>query len=98
MKPIAFGFLWFIVIWLTATAGAGAIVGIIAEHEAATTNNQTATFQQGYSIGHDAGARFGRKYGGVVLVGALGLAIGGTVFGILPGTRRRRKESSDQYG
>jgi hypothetical protein len=96
MKSIALGFLWFIVIWLIAAAGGGAIVGMIAEHEAATSNNQTTTFQQGYSLGHDAGARFGQKYGGIILVGALALAVSGTVFGILPGTGRRKKESNDQ--
>jgi hypothetical protein len=96
MKPVAFGFLWFIVIWLTAAGSGGAIVGLIAEREAATGNNQATSFQQGYSIGHEAGARFGHKYGGFILVGALALAVSGAVSGILPGTRRRKKESGDQ--
>ena len=91
MKRFAFGFVWFVVLSLAGFIGGGAIAGVIAGSKV-----NAAGFSEGYAkgerVGHAAGAEFGRKYGGIVLLGALAVSIVGTATGVLPGTKKKSSE------
>ena len=94
MRRFFFGFLWFLVFNFGGLAIGGAIVGASAGQHAAETNvNRPKNFSQGYAVGYDAGQvageEFGHKYWGIFLLGSLILAVGGSVLGILPGTKRK---------
>jgi hypothetical protein len=74
----------------------GAIVGLVAEHEAATGNNQATSFQQGYSIGHDAGARFGHNMAALFWLERWHWLFPERFSVSCRDTRRGKKESGDQ--
>ncbi|TAJ91554.1 MAG: hypothetical protein EPO31_15270 [Gammaproteobacteria bacterium] len=95
MKRAAFGFLWFLVIWFGTLVIGGAVVGSAAGSGMEATSMSEA-FSKGQEAGAAAGAEFGRKYGGVIFLGALVISIGGTILGILPGTKSRKKDSADE--
>ncbi len=94
MKRALFWFLWFVALTLGGLTIGGSIVGAIAGSQV-----QATSISDGYKKGHDvgavAGAEFGRDYAGLILLGALVLSIAGTAFGVLPGTKPRKKSGDD---
>jgi hypothetical protein len=90
MKRIFFGFVWFVVLSLGGLVLGGAIVGGIAGANVGSKNFSEAV-SKGHDAGHAAGSEFGRKYGGVIILGALALSIVGTATGVLPGTKKRKQ-------
>jgi len=88
MKKIAFGFIWFIIFWLGALTIGGAISGGIAGAQVDATTASEG-YQQGQAAGYEAGAAFGKKYGRIIFIGSILAAVGGTLAGVLPGTRSR---------
>lgn len=88
MKRLFFCVVWFVVFWFGALLLGGTIAGAIAGARV-----QASSFSQGYSqgelAGQAAGAAFGEKYGGILFIASLALSIGGTVAGVLPGTRKK---------
>lgn len=90
MKRIVFGIVWFVVFWFGGLVIGGAVAGGIAGAKV-QPGSLSEGFDKGKEVGHAAGAEFGQKYGGHMLIGALVLAIGGTAFGVLPGTKKKPK-------
>jgi len=91
MKRVLFGIMWFLVFWIGTLGICGAVIGSTAASNSPTPpQNFSQGFTAGYATGHAAGYEFGRKYGGLILLGSLGVSILGTAFGILPGTGRKR--------
>ena len=93
MKRVAFGFVWFLVLWFGTLLLCGMIVGGIAGSKV-KAGSASEGFERGQVAGQQAGEEFGRKYGSVILLGALVISIGGTAAGILPGTRRKLSPAS----
>jgi hypothetical protein len=96
MRRVLFGIVWFFIFLFGSLMLGGAVVGAMAGHQAATASTNPPTtisggYNAGYQAGHAAGQEFGRKYGTLFLLGSLLLAIGGSGFGILPGTQPRTK-------
>jgi hypothetical protein len=93
MKRVAFGIVWFFVLWLGAGMVGGGIAGVLAQAHTSPPTAAAKTFSEGYSRGYDvgriAGREFGHRYGALILGGALVVSIAGTVTGFLPGTRRK---------
>jgi hypothetical protein len=92
MKRAFFGFLWFIVFAFGSLTIGGAVAGGMAS---ANLDVKSKNFSDAYSAGHQAGqgagAEFAAHYAGKILLAALFLSIAGTVFGVLPGTKKRPK-------
>ena len=86
MRRFLVGVVWFVVLWMGGLVIGGAVVGAIAN---ATQARPVSNFQEGYANGATAGRTFGARYGGLIMLGALGLSIVGSVTGFLPGTARR---------
>jgi hypothetical protein len=95
MRRFFFGFVWLLVFFFGEIILAGAIIGIpAANHARETAATQPKTLSEGYALGasagHAAGYEFGKKYGTFVLWIPLILAVGGSVLGVLPGTKPKR--------
>ena len=91
MKRIFFGIVWFVIISLGCLIGGGAIAGAIAGSEV-TAGSVQEGYAKGQQVGQVAGAEFGRKYSGLIFLGALVASIAGTATGVLPGTKRKSSE------
>jgi hypothetical protein len=91
MKRIIFGVIWFFALFFGSFAVGGAIVGTIAGSGIEATN-MSERFAKAQQAGEAAGAKFGQEYGGVILAGALVVSVFGTVFGVLPGTKKKPPE------
>jgi len=93
MRRFLFGFLWFIVLWVGSISVTGAVLGGIAGWRVAVGPNPPSSasegFRKSFDAGHSLGRDFGRKYRAPFALGALAISIGGTAFGILPGTKRK---------
>lgn len=88
MKRILIAFVWFVVFGFGGLVLGGAVAGAIAGSQVdATTFAEAGT--KGEKAGRAAGAEFGRKYGGIVWLGALVLVIAGAATGVLPGTAKK---------
>jgi hypothetical protein len=83
MKRIAFGFLWFIVFLATAMV----IFGIVVAPDMSGYTDAMQSYDAGYAAGYEQG----RRYGKFIVFGSLALSVVGTVFGWLPGTRKKHK-------
>jgi hypothetical protein len=99
MRRVLFGIVWFFIFAIGGLAVGGGIAGGVAgANDAADSKDPPTTFSEGYRrgsiAGHSAGQEFGRKYGRLIVLGSLLFAVGGSVFGILPGTKRRIVEST----
>ena len=95
MRRVIFAIVWFVIFAVGGLGIGGAIVGGAAGADAAAGSKTPPTtfsdgYRVGYNAGHSAGQELGRKYGGLILLVSLVLAVGGSALGILPGTRRRR--------
>src|ERR1019366_6429488 len=92
LKRLLTAFVLFVFLSIILSVGAMAMVGGIVGARAAS-NGKATDFNSGYAAGHAAGAEVGKQYGGVILLGALGvsaiasLAISFT--GILPWCRKK---------
>jgi hypothetical protein len=93
MKRVLFTVLWFVVLYIGALAIGGGVAGALAQSQVPAGPDQNPNFSQAYAKGHDAGREFGRRFSGIILLGALAASITGGAMGILPGTRR--KDPSD---
>jgi hypothetical protein len=82
MKRIVVGVIWFLVLFFGILFVGSAIVGGIA-------GSKTRGEQQGAVVGERAGRAFGERYGTVILLGSLLIAVAGSATGVLPGTRAR---------
>jgi hypothetical protein len=82
MKRIVFGVVWFLVLFFGILFVGSAVVGGIA-------GSRTQGQQQGAIVGERAGRAFGEKYGTMILLGSLLIAVAGSATGVLPGTRTR---------
>lgn len=92
VKKVAFGILWFVVLWIGADAIGGGIVGFGASRaspDVANAKTASERSSRGYDVGRVAGEEFDRKYGALILSGALLVSIIGTATNTLPGTRRK---------
>ena len=91
MKRLAFGVLWFLVFWFSTL-----IIGVVIVAFFAGYNIEASTLadsiSKGQSAGEVASAEFSETYGNIILLGALVLSIGGTILGVLPGTKPREKD------
>lgn len=81
MKKLLFGLLWFVVLYFLFCAGVGAVAGA----KAGSQYTNTAAAQR---AGQIAGAKAVSENLGFIVGGALTLAILGSGFGLLPGTRQ----------
>lgn len=90
MKRILFAVVWFVVF-----AFGGLILGSVVAGAIAGSQVNATTVSEGYAkgqlAGEAAGAEFGRKYSGAILLGALVISIAGTAVGVLPGTKKRKE-------
>ena len=68
------GLVWFVVLWIGGGAIGGAIAAVIANVTAAQPGQG---FHEGYVNGYTVGHDFGRRYGGLIMLGALGISIAG---------------------
>jgi hypothetical protein len=93
MKRVFFGFVWFLILWFGTAMVGGMVVGGIAGSQV-KAGSASEGFEKGQAAGHQAGVEFGRKYGSMIVLGALVVSIGGTVAGILPGTRPKQPPTS----
>jgi len=84
LRRVSFGFAWFLFIWW----GVGGIVAGVAS-ALAKEGPEPETFREGFTAGKAYGLEFGRKYGLYFFFGGLAIAIAGTAFQVLPGTKRR---------
>ena len=99
MKKIAFGFLWFLIIWFGTVIVSGAIVGGVAGYSSTHNNGAErgtgARSDKASEAGRRAGAEFNSKYENIILLGTALLAIGGTIAGVFPGTKSRKDKESE---
>lgn len=92
MKRVGFGILWFVVLWIGASAIGGGIAGAVASHaspDVANAKTASERYSRGSDVGRVAGKEFDRKYGSLILSGSLLVSIIGTATSTLPGTRRK---------
>ena len=82
MRRLVMGFVWFVVLYFGILGAGSAIVG-------STARSGGKNIEQGVLAGHTGGEEFGRKYGTLILLVAIGGAALGTATGRLPGTKRR---------
>ena len=78
MKKIGFGLLWFVVFFMGTTILGGLIVGMIAG------GNDPANAA---AAGEAAGRAFGENFGKGIFLMSLVIAVAGSFFGWLPGTK-----------
>lgn len=89
IRRLLFGTFWFVIFSLALLVIGGGIAGAIASSETpATGEGFRAGYSRGYETGAAAGIEFRERYGWVVLTIAGLLAAGGSIAGILPGTRK----------
>jgi hypothetical protein len=89
MRRLLVGVVWFVALWVGGLFIGGAVVGAIAN---ATQAQPALNFHDGYANGETAGRAFGARYGGLIMLSALGLSIVGSATGLLPGTGRRASQ------
>lgn len=82
MKRFGFGVLWF----LALTMGALIIGGMVVGAMAGSGNPADAA-----AAGQAAGQEFGEKYAGMIFLGALIVAVVGSILGWLPGTKSKNQ-------
>ena len=89
MKRVAIGIVWFVALWFGTLVVGSSIAGGIAGSKVNAVSGADG-YTKGQVAGRNAGAEFGRNYGSIILFGAALIAIGGTIAGILPGTKRKQ--------
>ncbi|MDH3608907.1 MAG: hypothetical protein OEQ24_06680 [Gammaproteobacteria bacterium] len=80
MKKLGFGILWFLALSMGILLLGSMIVGAIA----ATNDPANAA-----AAGEAAGEAFGKKYGGIIFLLSFVVAVIGSWFGWLPGTKSK---------
>lgn len=93
MKRVALGIAWFIALWLGTIIAGSSVAGAIAGSQV-NAKSMAEGYAKGQVAGQQAGAEFGRRFGGIILLGSLVIAIGGTVAGVLPGTRPKQRSEN----
>ncbi len=84
MRKLIIGVIWFIVIWFGVIFIAGGIVGFMA-------GAKTANSEMGAIAGRAAARAFMARSSGIIFIGSVLIAIVGTVAGVLPGTKTKRR-------
>ena len=92
MKRIVFAVIWFLVFYVGSLAVVGGVRGVLTYQESAPQGLTKDEVVQRISRENQA---HGYKYSFVYFLGALVLSIGGTVSGILPGTKKRIVDADD---
>jgi hypothetical protein len=80
VRKICFGFVWFLILILGTLILGGGVVGAIAG-----VNDPANSF----AAGQAAGQAFGQAYGGMIFLASLIIAVIGSIFGWLPGTKSK---------
>lgn len=92
-KRLLTSFVLCLILWVALSIGTLAIVGGVAGARAAANNPNARDYQSGYSVGQVAGREVGRKYGGTIILIALGVSVVASVIisfaGIVPWCRKR---------
>ncbi len=89
VRRVMFATFWFVVLAMALLVAGGGIAGSLAGGQAPPTGEGFfAGYNHGYQAGAAAGAEFRARYGWVVLTVAGLLAAGGSIAGVLPGTRK----------
>lgn len=92
LKRIFLGFVWFIAIHVVSMSIGGAVAGGIAGGQASKLARSVAESSKlGYEAGRAAGLKFRQENGTIVLIGSILLAVAGTYFGVLPGTKKKEE-------
>jgi NADH:ubiquinone oxidoreductase subunit 3 (subunit A) len=91
-KRLLTSFVLFLILGVALSIGTLAVVGgVVGARAAADTNARD--YQSGYAAGHAAGQEVGRKYGGTIILIALGVSAVTSVVipftGILPWCRKK---------
>lgn len=82
IKRLAFGSVWFVILYVVIYIVVICIGAVVIAYRGVDPANAEA-------IGEAMGRTLVQQYNDLFLVGALGFAIFGTVFGILPGTKKK---------
>ena len=92
LKRILLGIVWFLVLWIVSRMLIGAVIGGMAGAHLPQggSGGVSEGYQQGYAAGQTAALQFFQQYGLLIMLGALALAVAGTLTGFLPGTGRAR--------
>jgi hypothetical protein len=87
LRRALFGLFWFGVLWMALAVIGGGIADSLAPAHGSATASQVQGQPRKPGSG-EAARSFHSKYGTIVLASAALLALGGTLAGILPGTKR----------
>ncbi len=90
MKRVILGFVWFLVIWFGTLIIGGAMAGALAGSQVGASSSVSESYEKGYAAGQQAGAEFASRFGRIIFIGALVIAVGGTIAGVLPGTKPKK--------
>lgn len=85
IRRILFGLFWFAIIWMGLLVAGLGLTGALQVRPEPTMGEG---FSSSYEVGVEAGAKFRERYGWIVITVAGLLAAGGSIAGILPGTRK----------
>jgi len=83
-RKIGIGFVWFVIFYFGILMLCGMVVGGIAG-----ANDPANSTEAGYQ----AGVVFGQKYGGLVLIFSVVISTIGSIYGWLPGTRKKAENT-----
>jgi hypothetical protein len=88
LRRALFGLFWFGVLWMALAVIGGGIADSLAPAHSSATASQVQGGEPRKPGSGEAARGFHARYGTIVLASAALLALGGTLAGILPGTKR----------
>ena len=91
MRKVLMGVVWFLILWFGTLTIGGAIAGSFRAAKIDLEGKTVSDIKkETNSAGLQAGTEFGVRYGGLVFLGSILIAIIGTATGVLPGTKRKK--------
>lgn len=95
MRKIFFGLIWFVVLYFGFALSIGFGMGFVY----ALQHPEVSKLPRGaaYEIGRELGRKNVRRIVPISFGAAVTLSIAGSAFGVLPGTRSRRRVVMDEY-